>query len=167
MDRFNGLPEAGVLGVWALLTVVNGFGEETGWRGFALPLLQKRFRPLPAGLIVAVLWALWHVPYFFILPTYRGLGPAHGIGFVFGLACGAIVLTWLYNRSSQSILIVTFWHGTFNLVSGTEAVRGAIATVVSTCVMIQALFLVACEIRARHRQLASPCRPRGLETPGA
>lgn len=39
-----------------------GVGEETGWRGFALPELQKRFSPLTASLIIGVIWAAWHIP---------------------------------------------------------------------------------------------------------
>jgi len=39
-----------------------GLGEETGWRGFALPELQKRLSPLAAGIIVGMIWATWHIP---------------------------------------------------------------------------------------------------------
>lgn len=163
LDRFNGLPAIGVVGVWAMLTLVDGFGEETGWRGFAIPMLQKRFSPLVVSLAVALFWALWHVPYFFVVPTYKGFGPAAVIGFVIGLTCGSIVLTWLYNRSGESILIVAVWHGTYNLESGAEAVKGTIAAVVSTLVMIQAFLLVVWELRARRRGLSSVFRSRKLK----
>jgi uncharacterized protein len=163
LDRFNGLPAIGVVGVWALLTLVDGFGEETGWRGFAIPMLQKRFSPLVASLAVAPFWALWHIPYFFVVPTYKGFSPAAVIGFVIGLTCGSIVLTWLYNRSGESILIVAVWHGTYNLVSGAEAVKGTIAAVVSTLVMLQAFLLVVCELRARRRGLPSVFRSKKLK----
>ena len=41
---------------------VGGVTEETGWRGFALPLLQERTTPLAASLIVGALWGIWHFP---------------------------------------------------------------------------------------------------------
>ena len=42
--------------------------------------------------------------YFFTVATYRGFAPAGYVGFVFGLACGSIVLTWLYYGTGGSIL---------------------------------------------------------------
>ena len=122
-------------------------GEETGWRGFALPQLQSRYSPLVASLTIVPMWAFWHAPYFAVLSTYRGFGPMQYAGFVFGMGCGSIVLTWLYNRSGASILVVAVWHGTFNMFGGaTTATEGTIAAVVSTAVMIQAFVLVALEL---------------------
>jgi uncharacterized protein len=46
-----------------------GIGEETGWRGYALPALQKRFSALTATLILAVGWACWHIPAFIYIYT--------------------------------------------------------------------------------------------------
>ena len=155
LGRFNGLPQVGVLGVWALLTAINGLGEETGWRGFALPALQRRFSPLISTLILAPVWAFWHIPYFFVIENYRRFGPGQVAGFVIGLTCGAVVLTWLYNRSGGSILLVTLWHGTYNLLSGTEAAGGLIAAVVSTLVMVQAGVLAFLEARRPGSVLAA------------
>ncbi len=159
LGMFGGLPEIGVVGVWAAMILVNGFGEETGWRGFAIPRLQRAHGALASSLILAVVWALWHLPLFFILETYRGLGVAVIPGFFLGLACGAVVLTWLYNRSGGSILIVALWHGTYNMASGTVAARGVVAAIVSTLVSVQAIALVALDLRARRRGERSPLGP--------
>ena len=51
--RFNGFPDAGPIGLWALLVLVS-YGEETGWRGYALEQLQPTRGPLAASLIIAV-----------------------------------------------------------------------------------------------------------------
>ena len=101
--RYSGLSAIGVVPV-VVIVVGLTFGEETGWRGFALPLLQRRYGALAAALLVTPIWALWHLPYFFTVTTYRGFAPVGYVGFVFGLACGSIVLTWLYNGTGGSIL---------------------------------------------------------------
>lgn len=161
LDRYSGTPAVGVIGVWLAVILINGLGEETGWRGFAVPQLQRRYSPLIASLVVVPLWAFWHAPYFAVLSTYRDFGPMQYAGFVFGLGCGSVVLTWLYNRSGASILIVAVWHGTFNMFGGgTDATQGTIAAVVSTAIMIQAVILIALELRARRRGAASVLGPR-------
>jgi membrane protease YdiL (CAAX protease family) len=158
--RFTGMPAIGVIGVF-LLILVAAFGEETGWRGYALPQLQRRFHPLIATLILAPLWALWHMPQFFVVATYRDFGVGDFVGFCIGLTCGAFVLTWLYNRSGESILIVAVWHAVYNLVGGgTDAAVGTIAAVVSTLVMVQGITLVVLEVRARRAGRPTVIGPR-------
>ena len=128
--RYSGLSAIGVVPVWAIVILIT-FGEEVGWRGFALPLLQRRHSALVAALLVTPIWAVWHLPYFFTVTTYRGFPPAGYVGFVFGLACGSIVLTWLYNRSGGSILACAVWHGLYNCATGTAGATGTIQGVTS------------------------------------
>jgi membrane protease YdiL (CAAX protease family) len=122
--RFSGTPAIGLVGVLLLITFVGALGEETGWRGYALPQLQRRFSPLTSSLILASLWFLWHLPQFFVIATYRDFSPVQYVGMFLGLTCGAVVLTWLYNRSGSSILLVIVWRGLYNFVSGTQAATG-------------------------------------------
>jgi len=140
--RMGGLPEAGVLGVWALLVLVNGFGEETGWRGYATSGLLRRSGPLGASLRVALVWAAWHLPLFFFVESFQGFQPALIPGFFVAMACGAIVLTWLFTSSGGSVLMVALWHGTYNLASGTAAAHGGLDAMVSGLVMAQAAVIV-------------------------
>jgi uncharacterized protein len=158
--RFSGTPAIGLVGVFLLITFVGSLGEETGWRGYALPQLQRRFSPLTATLILAPLWFLWHLPQFAVVATYRDFGPASYVGMFLGLTCGAVVLTWLYNRSGGSILLVIVWHGAYNFVGATQAAGGLLAAIVSTLIMVQGIILIAAELRARHRGLASVLGPR-------
>jgi uncharacterized protein len=82
--RFSGLSAGlGILGVAAVITIVNGSGEETGWRRYALPQLQRRFYPLTATLILASGWADWHIPQFFFLDSYKGFPPPMLTAWVF------------------------------------------------------------------------------------
>src|SRR5919109_683112 len=73
-------PTAGILAalpsalpVFAFLLVFplsGAFGEELGWRGFALPRLLARRSPLATSLLLGVLVAGWHAP-LFVAGTYR------------------------------------------------------------------------------------------------
>jgi len=159
LGRFNGLPITNALGAWVLLVVVNGFGEETGWRGFLLPHLMRRWSPLVASLVVGACWVTWHVPAFWITETYRQMPAAMIPVFFIGLVSGSVFLAWLYNRGCSSILLVAVWHGTFNLLSGSVGARGALATTETTVVMVVAAVLIIQELRAtRREQAARPAR---------
>jgi uncharacterized protein len=157
--RYSGLPAIGVVPV-VVIVVLGALGEETGWRGFALPLLQRRYGALAAALLVTPIWALWHLPYFFTVSTYRGFAPVGYVGFVFGLACGSIVLTWLYNGTGGSIFACAVWHGLYNLETGTAAATSTIQAVTSALVYVLAFVLVGLELRARRRGEASILGPR-------
>ncbi len=150
---FNGLPRVGPILVWAALVFINGIGEETGWRGFVLPHLRQGHGLVESSLLLTVIWAAWHIPLFLFLDSYRGFNVGTFIGFIFGLACGSLVLASVYERTGASILATAVWHGTYNLAAGTgdSALRSAIVT---TVVIVWAIQIV---MHNRHRKL-----PEGL-----
>jgi hypothetical protein len=83
-------------------------GEEFGWRGLALPLLQRRFSPFWASLILGVVWAIWHAPAFLMSGTPQSawsFGP-----FFVGLIAITVILTPLFNASRGSLLIAILYH---------------------------------------------------------
>lgn len=139
--RYSGVASVGIVGV-AAFALINGLGEETGWRGFALPLLQERVGAVRASMIIAALWALWHLPFFFLLESYRDFGPFTLVGFAIGIAAGSVVLTWIYNGTGGSVLAAAVWHATYNLGAATEASEGVIAATVSALVIAQAFVLL-------------------------
>ena len=149
--RFNGLPAYGVLSTFLLVFVLNGLGEETGWRGYLQDRLQRRFKPLPATLIVSVVWAVWHTPFFFILSTYTGFNAMTLVMFPLGLTSGAVILTWLYNHTGRSILAVALWHTLYNMAVATRGATDLIQAVVTAVVMVAATVLIAAEILVRNR----------------
>jgi membrane protease YdiL (CAAX protease family) len=140
--RFDGLPSTvGPIGVLLLLVVVNGFGEEAGWRGFLQPTLQHDESVKTATLTVTAIWALWHTP-LFLLDDGLGEMPLVMIPvWVIGLAAGSVVLAWLYNHTS-SVLAVALWHGTYNWAAATKAAEPAIGALVTAGVIAAALILV-------------------------
>lgn len=137
----NYLPD---LGVWVLLLwlVTFGFGEEIGWRGFALPRLQKEHSALTATFIVWLMWAGWHLQYFLYLDTYVKMGLGMFPIFALGILAGAIILTWLYNETQGSVFIVAIWHTVFDLLSAAKISEGTIAMIMSIGVMVWAVVVL-------------------------
>lgn len=99
---------AGLLAM--LLAAIKGPVEEFGWRGLALPLLQRKLAPFYAGLLLGVVWALWHLPAFLLGGTQQSEW-AFGTFFLGCLAI-SIIATALFNRSGGSILLTAFFHFT-------------------------------------------------------
>ncbi len=108
-------PQFSALVFLAYNIVSFGYGEEVGWRGFALPRLQSRHGALVASLLLTFGWALWHTPLFFYRPGYMGMHAADIAGWFFSLLTGAVLLTWLYNESRGSILVVAIFHATVDV----------------------------------------------------
>jgi CAAX protease family protein len=151
---YSGLPPLGLPAVLLLVLLFNGFGEETGWRGFALEPLQRRYGPVTGTFILAALWAGWHTPTFFVVETYREMTVPMIIGgFGLGICAGAIVLSRIAQRTNGSVLAAALWHAAYNMTSATAASRGAVAAVTTTCVMVWAVLLLIGE--ARHRSHSS------------
>jgi uncharacterized protein len=137
-DYLPYLSPLGVLGLWFL---TYGFGEETGWRGFALPRLQRDRSATSATLILAMVWACWHLPAFFYRDTYIELGIFGFPMFAFSLLFAAMVFTWLYNSTGGSVLMVIIFHAFFNWFSVSEAGGQFVAGIMTVPVILWALFI--------------------------
>ncbi|MCB8978992.1 MAG: CPBP family intramembrane metalloprotease [Ardenticatenaceae bacterium] len=113
----------GNLMIVSLLLLFGAFGEESGWRGFALPRLHARHTPLKATLILTLLWWLWHLPTYWTLPLAMnameqyGFAVAFGIQFIVLLAL-SLLCTWIYNGSGGVILLPVLLHASWNFWSG-------------------------------------------------
>ena len=110
-----GIPS--LLGVLSMLafSIVPGsaLGEEIGWRGYALPRLQAGRSALSASLILGPIWALWHLPLW--LTGAPGRTPILYAAFVVSVIALSVLLTWVYNSTGGSLLMVVLLHATFNL----------------------------------------------------
>ena len=89
--------------------------EEIGWRGFALPRLQRLHGPLIGSLVLGPLWALWHLP-LFLIPSWdtpHG-NPLDVVSFVVWAVSITIIFTWVFNNTKGSVLMVILAHGSIN-----------------------------------------------------
>jgi len=82
-----------------------GLFEEIGWRGFALPHLQRRYSALVSSLIIGVVWAFWHFPNF---PAYT---PTMVVALVAKVMALSLLFTWVYNSTGGSLFGVVLLHG--------------------------------------------------------
>jgi membrane protease YdiL (CAAX protease family) len=100
---------------WGL--VGGGLLEETGWTGFAVPTLRRRYSILHTGLIVGVLWGVWH----FIIAFWASndlSGVDSWIMFVAGFIAFYLVvlpayralLVWVFNRTGQNLPVIMLMH---------------------------------------------------------
>lgn len=121
-----------------LMSLLSNPWEEVGWRGFALPQLQKRYTALIATLIVGILWGLWHLPLFFWAGNPMSEYPF--LPWFIGTVAGSFIYTWLYNSTKGSLLLITLFHiarNTFGVV-----VTGVSITVLAMLYALIAVVLV-------------------------
>jgi CAAX protease family protein len=150
--HYNGVsaPLGPVVTILTVL-VMNGIGEEAGWRGFLADRLLAGHSLTTTSLLVAAVWAPWHLPMFFLVDSFESFTIASIAGWVVGLTAGSFVLTWLYRGSGSSILLVAVWHCAFNFASATPGANGAAAAVTSTLVMVAAVVIAVADHRSRSR----------------
>jgi membrane protease YdiL (CAAX protease family) len=99
-----------VLPFFLVEIIING--EEIGWRGYVLPRLQAKYNALTSTLILGVIWGFWHLPKF--LSHFDAVVFAW---FMLHIMAFAVILTWLYNNTKGSLLMVAICHAISNTVS--------------------------------------------------
>ena len=90
-------------------TLTNG--EEIGWRGYALPRLQARHGALVASVVIGVVSAFWHVPKFLTAGSAQDYSAWL---FLVDTVAKAVLLTWVFNSTRGSLLMVTLLHASMN-----------------------------------------------------
>ncbi len=92
--------------------IFSSLGEELGWRGFFLPKLMKRYNALVSGLIVGVIWGMWHLPMDLVgmrqygllfIPIFIVVGPIL-------MTAQSVLMTWVYNNTRGSLLLMVLFH---------------------------------------------------------
>ena len=147
-----------VANLFLILLLGGPMGEEFGWRGYALPVLQDRFGWRAASLGLGLVWGGWHLPLFFI----DGTAQAHIPPALFLLSCVAmsVVFAWLVNRTAGSVVSALAFHTAINFwpsfvpVLPTEASHRAYAFVVAVLVLLALLALSASGPTALRRAAA-------------
>jgi uncharacterized protein len=116
----GGWPRAlgAVFVVFVLQLALFQLAEEIGWTGFLQDRWQDRYSPLKLSAMVALPWAVWHLPDFFV---DEGLGIEQLVSAPFFLAFefislffARVLIVWLYDRTGRSVLLVAIFHASFD-----------------------------------------------------
>ena len=107
----NANPGLGSISAIEVVIFVLVIGEEIGWRGFLMPRLRARMGLATAGLLTGVIWTLWHLPIY--------LAPDQGLAafavFAWWVVPLAVVMGFVAERASYSVLVATVMHGAANI----------------------------------------------------
>jgi len=104
-----------MIGAILLSTWVQA-GEEVGWRGYALPRLANYLGLGGASVCLGVIWALWHLPLFF-MPGSDTVGQSFPMYAVHVTAL-SVAMSWLYWKTDGSLLVVMLMHAAVNNTAG-------------------------------------------------
>jgi uncharacterized protein len=169
-------PRLPIAAYWLASLVFFGWGEEMGWRGFALPRLQEGRSALWATVILSLGWALWHLPLFGFAPGLSRMGGLEVVGWYFSILTGAVLFTWLFNSTNGSVLIAAIFHGTMDIafVSPAPALLSSVVGALITLWGIGVLVMAGPRHLSRHGKVvhndsagpdASASRRKGPSTP--
>src|SRR5713101_870737 len=108
--------------------------EEPGWRGYALPMLLKTWTPLAASFALGGIWAVWHLPLFFL----PGVVQFHEsfVLFAANVVALSILITWVFIHTEGNVFLAILMHLLFNLTANSHhmvamtAVNATVATLV-------------------------------------
>lgn len=129
-------PDADQLAGWPMLFVpfvfrfiLIGLGEEPGWRGYALPRLQKGRSALAASLVLGLIWAGWHLP---LLIQDYGFKPVAWIPALLSTIFSSVTMAWIFNNTNSSAWMTALFHASystlgnqffFHIFSGADSAR--------------------------------------------
>lgn len=92
--------------------------EELGWKGYGMDSLRGRRTFFTATLIYSLLWALWHIPLFFINNYYHNTlirtNPLYALNFMVSVIPAALIINWLWYKNRGSILTAVLFHAVAN-----------------------------------------------------
>lgn len=138
--------------------LMTGFFEELGWTGFAVPGLRKRYGIIPTGMIVGVIWGLWHYPLFSGGDASGSVPPVLFIPVLLfsHLPAFRVLMVWVYDRTG-SLLAALLMHGGLTASTLVFQPRGSsgIYVLVHNLVLAAVLWIVIAVVLRKGREKKS------------
>lgn len=95
-----------------LFGIPAGLLEEIGWMGYAFPKMRPQSNGLAGGIILGLLWSLWHMP----VIDYLGTATPHGsnwlpffLAFTLAMTAMRVMIAWIYTNT-KSVLLAQLMH---------------------------------------------------------
>ncbi len=121
--------------------------EELGWRGYGVDSLRANFNLFTTSLIFGFLWAIWHLPGFFVEGFYQHQllhqSRLYVLNFFASVFVVAFLMNWVYYKTERSIPALVLFHAVLNfsmMVFDTQQFTKCIVTLLLAGVV---LFLIA------------------------
>jgi len=109
---------AAFVALFVLQLILFQLAEEIGWTGFLQHRLQDRFGVLKLSAVVALPWAAWHLPDFFVEEGWTtatlAVAPLFLVFEFVSLFFARVLIVWLYEKTGHSILLVAIFHASFD-----------------------------------------------------
>ncbi|MBD3171136.1 CPBP family intramembrane metalloprotease [Candidatus Bathyarchaeota archaeon] len=157
----TGLPELNILwrylsqpfnlGLFVLLTFIGGpLMEEFGWRGYCMDQLRKSYGLFFSTLLLALIWAVWHLPLFLLEGTIQsmliGISLVSFFWYNIEVLSYGIVFGYILSRNEYSVLSAILFHFSINFFTGLTQFSGSSRGIYAFSLMVSSL-LVARLIR--------------------
>lgn len=133
---------SGKIGIGIMIGGVAALIEEFGWRGFALPALQRKYNSvIISGIILGAIWASWHA-----IAAYWGKAASYGplwlpdfLIFSLSLVAYSVLIAWVFNRTKGNMLIAILLHAAY---SGSQYVLFPLSATPSENIQLGGAFMV-------------------------
>ena len=110
--RLMEMPLKEIIDLSLAILISGPLGEELGWRGYALSQMLEKYSAVVAGVILGLIWGLWHLPSFFM----SGL-PQKGLQipvFILAAVAVSVFVTWIFVNTRKNIFMIFLLHYAVN-----------------------------------------------------
>jgi membrane protease YdiL (CAAX protease family) len=164
-DAKDVMKDAGGPAAFLVSMVISGpLSEEPGWRGTAYPRMRASLGRFQVGLVLGVIWAVWHLPLFFIDGTVQNdLGLTTPSGVLFAVSCipMAMLTAYAYERAGVVASMAVHFAANATMVLLDVKTPATLAMIIGIQTIVTVLLLAT----SRPASKPAPATPAALATP--
>ncbi|MEV4100319.1 CPBP family intramembrane glutamic endopeptidase [Nonomuraea sp. NPDC049649] len=97
--------------VLLVVFLISGFCEEAGWTTYATGPLRDRLGRAGAGLVLGIVWAVWHL----VPLAQAGRAPLWIAWWFLGTVAARLIMVWVWDRSGEVTMTAVVFHALLNV----------------------------------------------------